>query len=362
MSLNCDIIMEEESAAVKITLSQGEAMRKHLLELQLLRTDLKIKKDDRFIYLPIIDKVSINNTISNQFDIIVTNFTKQHEKINDYKELLEFSSDLQTLLPASFDVIGSIILIKIDEQLIPFQKDIGNALLQTHSHVTSVYSIEPVEGELRTRSVSPIAGVEQTVTTHREFGVKYFVDIEKTYFSPRLATERKYISSIVEPNEVILDMFTGVAPFPIIISKFAKPKIIIGIDKNDEAIILAEKNVALNNFDRIIKLFSDDAKNASRILQSLNLHADRIIMNLPFYSFDFFTYALQCIKKRSIIHLYTIGDEESIEQRLDSLKKEAESLNFKIFIENKRKIKTYAPHEFYMGIDITAEKKEIMPT
>ena len=60
--------------------------------------------------------------------------------------------------------------------------------------------------------------------------------LKETYFSPRLANERKRITSLVKPGETVVDMFAGVAPFSIMIAKYANPKIIYAIDKNKDAI------------------------------------------------------------------------------------------------------------------------------
>ena len=79
-------------------------------------------------------------------------------------------------------------------------------------------------------------------------------------------------------------------------------------------------------------------------------------MNLPFNSHYFFLQALKCVKKKAIIHLYTIGSGEIISERIERLNDIAKSHDFSIFIQKKREIKTFAPHEFYMGIDITAKK------
>ena len=56
-----------------------------------------------------------------------------------------------------------------------------------------------------------------------------------------LASERKRVAGLVKPGEIVVDMFAGVAPFSIMIARYAKPKIVYAIDKNKEAIILAER-------------------------------------------------------------------------------------------------------------------------
>ncbi len=57
-----------------------------------------------------------------------------------------------------------------------------------------------------------------------------------------------------------------------------------------------------------------------------------------------------------MIHYYNIVKEENIEKRVNSLKKISEKQNFKLVKLNVKKIKTYAPRVFYIGIDITAQK------
>ena len=79
-------------------------------------------------------------------------------------------------------------------------------------------------------------------------------------------------------------------------------------------------------------------------------------MNLPFSAHMFFKYTLEITKKSSTIHYYDIVNEEEIQERINELKKIAEENKIILTNLNVRKIKTYAPREFYIGIDITAMK------
>ncbi len=114
-------------------------------------------------------------------------------------------------------------------------------MLETHKNIRTVCLIDPVSGELRTRNVAIIAGENQTLTTHTEYGLSFDVDVETTYFSPRLASERKRVANLVKSGEIVVDMFAGVAPFSIMIARYAKPKIVYAIDKNKEAVLLCKK-------------------------------------------------------------------------------------------------------------------------
>ena len=346
-------MQKEISFAFKVPKTRGEQIRRLLNEKKLLRTDLIIVKDKKHLYIPI-HAESIKENID--FPMVKKTFKRREQKTNSYKDILQLPMGLQELLPTSFDIIGSILLVKLPEELVLYKKDIGKALLATQKHVETVCLVKPVTGELRTRDVEIIAGKKTTLTIHKEHGLFFYVDIEKTYFSPRLAGERKRIADQVQQNEVIVDMFTGVAPFPIMIATYAQPAMIIAVDKNKEAVHLAKKNCALNKTLDTIEIICDDAVHIESLMKKKQQKADRVIMNLPFKSFDFLPFALRIINNKGIIHFYEIVNEDIISQRVDELKKTAKKQNVTIIDIFIQRIKTYAPREFYIGIDITAQK------
>ena len=347
---------EETSKAVCVPKQDGERIRRLLIDKQLLRTDLKIKKRENTLLLPIVKE----STDINGFTITTETFEVLKHTIESYKEIVQIPLEYHEFLPTSFDIIGDILLIKIPKELEEYKKNIGDALLKTQKQVKTVCNIESVSGELRTRSVEVIAGVQKTETIHTEYGFQVYVDVAETYFSPRLASERRRIASLVQDNEVIIDLFTGVAPFPIMIATYAHPKKIIAFDKNPKAVKLAKKNISKNRVLDRVEVFEKDSMNAKEVLDAHKVTADRIIMNLPFDSFRFLPVSFSIMKKNAVIHLYEILHEDSINKRLDSIRKLAKDEQVEIKNITAHKIKTYAPHEFYIGMDITAKK--MMPT
>jgi len=274
-----------------------------------------------------------------------------------YKETTQIPDDLKNKLPTSYDIIGDIALIKLQNDLMYFKKEIGDAIISTHKNIRTVCLVKPVSGEFRTRKIEIIAGDKKTETCHREYGLNFYLDVKKTYFSPRLANERRRISELVKPNETVVDMFTGVAPFSIMIAKYAKPEIVFAVDKNKDAIQYAQKNITVNRVLDKIELIQDDAKKLVNILSKYSMSADRVIMNLPFSSYNFFETALKIIKNQATIHYYDIQHEDKIKERITQLSSLAHNNNFKFVNYNIKKIKSYSPHEFYIGIDITAKKQ-----
>ena len=280
------------------------------------------------------------------------------KKSKSYKEIVNIPENLKKELPASFDVIGDILLIKLKENIINYKREIAQALLKNHKNVKTVCLIHPVSGELRIRKIEIIDGEKITETVHKEYGLKFLVDIKKAYFSTRLANERKRITELVKDNEIVVDMFTGVAPFPIMIAKYAKPKIIYAFDKNKYAIKYAKENIKINNVLDKVELICIDALNIPQYLKEKNIKIDRIIMNLPFSSFNFFPNALQIIKNEGVIHYYEILTDEILDIRTKNLEEIAKKHGFSLAFNSIRKIKSYSPREFYIGIDITAKIKK----
>lgn len=339
----------KKTKAVCIPLSEAEPIRRTLRESNLLCDDVEMLKEGEFIYFPVKEVTKELRS----YKIVSKSFQLKATKPHCYKDLLKLPKKLLNELPTSYDTVGAIILLKFPKVLFPYRKEIGKALLETHNNIRTVCLVDPVSGELRTRNVEIIAGEKRTLTTHTEYGLLFDVDVGTTYFSPRLASERKRIADLVKPGEIVVDMFAGVAPFSIMIARFAKPKVVYAIDKNKEAIALARQNVKQNHVLETVEVIHADAKDAEKVIP---IKAERIIMNLPFSAHTFFSVALSIAAETCIVHYYDIISEEEIEGRISLLKKIAVKQDYDLIDVSIRKIKSYAPREFYIGLDITATK------
>ena len=293
----------EKSSALRAPIKKGEDVRKFLSDLDLLRRDLKINRDKEHVYFPI---KALSENIEYRGMIITKEFERHRKKPTSYQEIAAIPEELRQKLPSSYDMIGDIILIKLSKDFQKYKNEIGESLLRANKNIKTVALIDRVRGEFRTRNVEIIAGEKITKATHAEHRLKFKLDVKKTYFSPRLATERKRVAGLVQPSETIVDMFAGVAPFSIIIAKYANPKIIYAIDKNKDAVEYAKINVKNNNVLDKIEVIHGDAEKILTILDQKNVKADRIIMNLPFSAVIFFEYALKVVADTCKIHYYDI--------------------------------------------------------
>ena len=315
------------SSCIKVPRSNGETLRKKLIELGAMDKSLKIKSDDRFLYIPILDRkhapAGVEVTIE-QFEDI--------KKPKTIEEILGFAP--------SYEIVGDIAI------LLEGSIEVGKAILQVHKNVKTVLvALSPVKGEFRVRRYRVIAGENRTETVYKEHGCLYALDLQRVYFSPRLSTERARVAALVKPNETVIDMFAGVGPFSILIAKRAKH--VISIDKNPEAILFLRKNMALNSIMNI-RVIGDDVHELS---PHLKCQGDRVIMNLPHNAHEYLDDTMIIAKPGAVVHYYDIQPENSFEDAIETVREAAVRHGCKTKVLGIRKVRSYAPNRYNICID-----------
>ncbi|MFA4719162.1 tRNA (guanine(37)-N1)-methyltransferase Trm5b [Pyrococcus kukulkanii] len=324
--------------AVKVPRTEGEKVRRKLLERGVLDRRYKIKVEGNYILIPITSEVE-------GFETVDVELEKAERRPHSYREVVKIPESLRKFLPSSFDIIGDIAIIEIPEELQGYEREIGEAIIKVHKNVKAVFMKGgKVEGEYRVRELIPIAGEKRTETIHRENGIRLKLDVAKVYFSPRLATERMRIFNRTKAGEVVFDMFAGVGPYSILLAK--KAKIVFACDINPWAIRYMEQNIKLNKAWNVIPIFGDAREAAGKV------KADRIIMNLPRFAKDFLREAFTSAKDGTIIHYYGFGPEKDpFGEHIKAIKRVAREFNADVEILDKRIIRNYAPRQYNVAID-----------
>ncbi len=204
---------------------------------------------------------------------------------------------------SAFDQIGDIVIIKIPDELMPKKKLIANAILANIKTAKTVFAqVSPVRGDYRVRDLEFIAGENKTITEHKEHACRFKVDVAKTYFSPRLSTERQRIAGMVGDNETIVNMFAGVGTYSVVIAKANKTCKVYSIDSNSIANELDKINAKLNKVqDRVVSICGDAAE---VIKDGLVGQADRVLMPLPERAREFVDSAVLALKQKGIVHYF----------------------------------------------------------
>lgn len=272
------------------------------------------------------------------------------------KELLQERLDRTELekLSSSFDIIGTIAIIKIPESLTSKRKLIADALIEEIRPVKSVFcQVSAIEGDYRLRKLELISGENSPITVYKEHGCTFKVDVINTYFSPRLSTERLRIAKLTEPNEVIVNMFGGVGTFSIIISRYNKSAKVYSIDSNPIAIDMCRQNIEMNKLTGNVFPVLGDAE--QEIHKGLKGIAKRVLMPLPEKAKDFVDAAVSSLENGSgTIHYFChVGADNKKNAIQNGIMDTSESFSkFDHTIRNVRVVREVGPRFYQIVSDV----------
>ena len=325
---------------------RAEEVRHKLLELSLIEKHLKVLREGDSILFPVKER------FDSEFPFEEREVSEEFRRISHYSEIVEIAEGLRPFLPTSLDIIGDIALIRLPDELRDHGGAVGNAILKANKHVRCVFADEGVGGEFRIRNVRHLAGDNRTKTVHHEYGLRFAIDVTKAYFSPRLATDRVRVTQQVAPGEAVLDLFSGVGPYAIMIAKKRTPSIVYAVDGNPAAFELLEENVRINKAEKVKAMLSD----ARAALKTVG-KVDRLILDLPQSALEYYVDALRSVKVGGTLHYYEILETVELEERKESLVEDARREGIEIDLTAIREVKTYSPAQKHFAFDIRVSRE-----
>lgn len=333
---------------LKVPKRRADNIRRYLQRKLLLNQKYKIKHTEEEVILPLIQELSpemLEELELSADNLVKDEFIYQEKKPTSLKDYLKEHMAPEEIdkIRKSFDIIGDVVILEIPTELEVYKYLIAQAALQFTKRKAVYAKKSEIQGIIRTRDLEFLAGKDISETVHKEFGCRILLDVRQVYFSPRLATERSRIAEQVVEGEIIIDMFSGVGPFSLVIARKKMVKI-YAIDINPVAIAYLKENIRLNNVDGRITAMEGDA---SSVLNELNIKADRIIMNLPGKAHEFLPLALENLKSGGMIHYYQFA--RNFKEPLEIIKKM--TINRRIKIVNQRKVRSTSPGEWQIVID-----------
>jgi tRNA (guanine37-N1)-methyltransferase len=256
----------------------------------------------------------------------------------------------------AFDIIGDIAITKLPTSSETNAKATAEAIMHRHKGIKTVFAQDSgVRGSYRLRSLRLLAGEDKTRTVHKESGCTFAVDVKECYFSPRLLHERQRIAQLVQPNEVIVNMFAGVGCFSILIAKHVATAKVFSIDINPVAVQFMVENIRLNRvFGKVIPLLGDSK---TLIDTQLQHSADRVLMPLPEKAFEYLPCAVSTLKPSGgWIHLHGFEHATKTEDPVEKLKLKVSetfaSLNVKFEISFSRVARKVGPNWHQVVADL----------
>jgi tRNA (guanine37-N1)-methyltransferase len=272
------------------------------------------------------------------------------------------SSDEVSQVYSAFDQIGDIVIIKIPNELMPKKKYIADTILAHVKSAKAVFAqVSPVRGDYRVRNLEFIAGENRTITEYKEHGCRFRVDVAKTYFSPRLSTERLRIANMVGEGETIVNMFAGVGTYSILMARMNKTCKVYSIDSNAVAAELCEANAKLNKVqDRVVSIHGDAGE---VIKDKLAGQADRVLMPLPESAKEFVDSAVLALKKKGVVHyfIHIRADNKKTSKNLGLQDAHKAFVKYNHVVQQARVVRGVGPRIYQIVADVLVKTSPAFP-
>lgn len=334
--------------AAQTELQKAQKVKEYLIKKNLSHPDYIPVKELGLIYFPLLKKATVPGA-----KVVAVRFSFPVKfQQPSFEELLKskLTPAEMKVLPKSQEIVGKILILEIPPELASKEKIIAEAYLKQAKHVETVVKKEDIHaGEYRLRKVKVLAGKKTTETIHQESGVKIKLDLEKTYFSARSANERLRIAKQIKTPEEVLVMFSGAAPYPLVLARNSPAQKIYGIEINPLAHRYALENVSLNNMDNKIVIYQGDVHT---VLPPLRKKFDRIVMPLPRTGKEFLDVALTKAKAGTIVHFYSFLREEEMPAEAKKIKELCSKLKHPVRVLRMTKCGQFSPHTFRVCFDL----------
>lgn len=242
-------------------------------------------------------------------DVRNSGVTGAHLTLDDFEICYEnWKPDqiLRAVLPehqesvTSFSRIGHIIHLNLRDHLLPYKRLIGEVLMDKTANVrTVVNKSQTIENTFRNFELELICGVPEYEVEVKENGTIFQFDFSLVYWNPRLATEHERIIKLLQPGDVLYDVFAGVGPFSVPAGR-RKCQSVLANDLNPHSFKWLEQNVKRNKVTKAVTPFNKDGREfiltdlRTDLLKRWNEEAIdaarysiHIVMNLPAKAVEF---------------------------------------------------------------------------
>lgn len=213
---------------------------------------------------------------------------------------------MESILPddedkiSGFSQVGHIVHVNLRDHLLPYKNIVGRVFLdKIHNAKTVVNKINIIESKYRNFQMELLAGDPQTVVTVKENRCEFEFDFATVYWNPRLSSEHDRLVKLIQPGEILYDVFAGVGPFAI---PAGKRKItVLANDLNPDSFKWLQHNVKKNKSGSYVECFNQDGREfiqetiASNLKKHLTDSEEKIeewrrfhvVMNLPALAVEF---------------------------------------------------------------------------
>ncbi len=324
---------------VRVERESGEQVRSRLAELDLIDDTHEIVVEEGHLYVPVTETAAVPE----EFDVLSRELPQRDQQTMP-ADLVDF--------PVSYERIGDIVVIDEDDD--ERAQTLADAIMESALPVETVLNrASKIQGTRRVREWDVLAGDGEaaTETVHREYGCAFAVDLAEMYFSPRLATERHRVVEQINTDEQVFDMFAGVGPF--VVPAAAAGATVVGVDINENAIEYLRENASRNGVADAVTAICGDVREVAAEWEGW---ADRILMNLPHSADEFLETAVTLAGESCTLHYYDIQHEDDPYGPGERAIREAAAPAYDVTVATRHTVRSYAPHELNVVLDVELER------
>ncbi|KAG8187802.1 hypothetical protein JTE90_025840 [Oedothorax gibbosus] len=247
--------------------------------------------DEKLPYLQtILQRFKLNSVTWTKMSLTYDNWTSD----NIFKAVLPPDS---TGNVSSFSIVGHIIHVNLKPDLMEYKHLIGQVLLDKYSNIkTVVNKVNIIDSEFRNFNLELLAGDPNYEVMVKENNCQYAFDFSKVFWNPRLVNEHNEIIKKVNSHDFVYDVFAGVGPFAVPLSK--KKCQVHANDLNPDSFKWLKHNAKLNKVTEYLHPYNLDGKEFIQtvvkkgIIEIWNNEENEerrvhVLMNLPASALEF---------------------------------------------------------------------------
>lgn len=267
----------------------------------------------------------------------------------------ELSEEELSLLPRGFQTLGKVVILKLNPKLLEKKEIIGKTCLEMFPKIKSIYINKgKIVGPYREpEKIEFIAGEDNPIVEHKEHDVIYRFNMTKIMFSKGNLNERKYLASIVQSGEIVVDMFAGIGYFSLPIAKHCSVKKIYSIELNPESYKFFVENIKINHLEDKIVPINGDCKVEVIKLSESGIKANRVIMGVFPAPIEYVSKALTLVNNNgTVFHYEGVAEKNKYIDLFEEFNEIVQRESYSCKLKSHRFVKSYGPNLYHIVLDI----------